>query len=170
MKLNVIINNPVIDSETLPADKLVEELRHRKDLVADICIGDSTGSYVIMTSPVHVVENNGYLMGAVDARFALSNMLSNTAEIFAVNVRQASKSGAEADNIILRAESLEEYIIDDTCGYDADIYFTIANIAPDCTMSEMLPETKLNVVPRKRVDVLDDSSFFEDPLSPTVVP
>lgn len=170
MKLNVIINNPVIDSKTLPADKLVEELRRRKDLVADICIGGGSGSTVIMTSPVHIIENNGYLMGAVDARFAFPDATSDTVEIFAVNVRQASKSGDVANNIILRAESLEEYIIDDTCGYDADIYFTIANIAPDCTMSEMLPETKLNVVPRKRVDVLDESSFSEDPLSPTVVP
>lgn len=167
MKLNVIINNPVIDSETLPADKLVEELRHRKDLVADICVGIGTGSKIIMTAPVHVVENNGYLMGAVDARFAFPT--TSTSEIFAVNVRQASKSGDDADNIILRAESLEEYIIDNTCGYDADVYFTIANIAPNCTMSEMLPETKLNVVPRKRVDVLDESTFTDDPLSPTVV-
>lgn len=167
MKLNdaTILNKKLNGKVFANTLEFIHALFDARDLVADVYVN----GHLALTTPIHLVEDNGYMLSFVDGRFALSE--SVPVADMSIQIRQ-SKLEASSDNIIIESftDDLDRKgIMIESSDCDADLCFKVTNTTPNCTTKCMLPDSKFRSMGSSNITPIDLDSAPEDPIN-TITP
>lgn len=144
---NRVINESVIDS----TEEFIDKLLAATDLIADVYIN----THKAFSSRVTMTVNNGYMMANVDGRFALSQ--AETIDSILIQVRQSGDSTIILSSFTMFGEMM------DTGDYDADLYFKVINVVPNCTLKCFISDSKFKSL---RTAKLPPIALYEQPVAP----
>ena len=144
---NRVINESVIDS----TEEFIDKLLAATDLIADVYIN----THKAFSSRVTMTVNNGYMMANVDGRFALSQ--AETIDSILIQVRQSGDSTIILSSFTMFGEMM------DTGDYDADLYFKVINVVPNCTLKCFISDSKFKSL---RTAKLPPITLYEQPVAP----
>lgn len=144
---NKVINENVIDS----TEEFIDKLLAATDLIADVYIN----THKAFSSRVTMTVNNGYMMANVDGRFALSQ--AEVIDSILIQVRQSGDSTIILSSFTMFGEMM------DTGDYDADLYFKVISVVPNCTLKCFISDSRFKSL---RTAKLPPITLYEQPVAP----
>lgn len=144
---NKVINEAVIDS----TEEFIDKLLAASDLMADVYIN----THKAFSSKVTMTVNNGYMMANVDGRFALSKQ--EVIDSILIQVRQSGNNTIILSSFTMFGEMM------DVGDYDADLFFKVINVVPNCTLKCFISDSKFKAL---RTAKLPPIVLEEQPVAP----
>lgn len=161
---NAVIERMMIDNKTYTSTKeFIDALLACNDLIADVYVNNK----LVTSGLLNLSVNNNWIIGNVDERLSLENLSS--ADFIRILVRQIGYTYDDVEHIIMSTSSpLSTFI--DPGDVDADLYFSIMSVVPECTQRCFVPDSVFRMMGSSNITPKDFSDDEQCPSDPTVVP